>query len=116
MSRLGVVGRRFDPALAGHRRRIEFRRTPGAPEAFSCHIVFGWTIRVVWRRFNFGHLLSSVNGLSIKRRDVIIWFRAAAGAWSRGRLEPCRRSGSWFHALHVLSGREKLEVHAQKRT
>jgi hypothetical protein len=56
MSWVDVVRRCFDPALTGHRRRLEFRRTSGAPETLTGHLVFGRPIGIVWLRFHFGHL------------------------------------------------------------
>jgi hypothetical protein len=56
MSWVGVVRRRFDPALTGHRRRLEFRGTLGTTETFTCYVVFGRALGIVWLRFHSGHL------------------------------------------------------------
>src|SRR6266849_9289826 len=118
MARLDVVRRRFDPALTGHRRRLEFRRTPGAPETFTCHIVFGRTIGIVWLRFHFGHLFPRSTVFPLSAWGAIR-FRGAAGArnlggGSRDAPNLCRCCGVDLALCMHWSGREKFEVPAKR--
>ena len=111
MSRLHIVRRRFDLALAGHRRRLEVWCASGSAKTFTCQVVFGRTIRIVCPWFLSCHLLSLVSGLSIKSLGATRfppdadarnpWVRSGAEA-----AEPSWRSGVGLAPMHLGDERE----------